>query len=170
VDTNTFIDTTAPEILYAALEPITPPAGTAACAAHDPGRFASPQRQQAAFDGDPVDPTIDYQAARKICLGCPLLAACRRYAEDSREGDTFLAGLSPDQRRARRHKKTELAKRRLQVKALHELEAPTSVIAELVGRDPSLVRGDLRALDQQARVRGGCGQPTVVPSRYGACP
>ncbi len=69
MDTDTFIDTTAPEILYMALEPITPPAGTAACATHDSGRFASPQRQQAAFDGDPVDPAADYQAARAICRG-----------------------------------------------------------------------------------------------------
>lgn len=151
MDTNIFVDAIAPEILYQALEPITPPAGTAACATHDPQRFDSPQRQQAAFDGDPVDPTVDYQAARAICRGCSLLAFCRRYAEASREEDTFLGGLSPDQRRARRHKKTELAKRRLQVRALRGLGAQTSVIAELVGRDPSLIRGDLRARDQQAR-------------------
>lgn len=153
MDTDTFIDTTAPENLYVALEPITPPAGTAACAAYDRGRFASPQRQQAAFDGKPVDPAADYQAARAICLGCPLLAACRRYAEDSLDEVTFLAGLSPGQRRAHRCKKNEVAKRRLQVDALRALGAPTSVIAELVGRDPSLVRGDLRALGQQARAR-----------------
>jgi len=159
VDTDTFIDTTAPEILYVALEPITPPAGTAA---YDRGRFASPQRQQAAFDGDPVDPAADYQAARAICLGCPLLAACRRYAdEDSLDEDTFLAGLSPGQRQARRRKKSEVAKRRLQVDALRALGAPTSVIAGLVGRDPSLVRGDLRALGQQARARHDRGQPEV---------
>jgi hypothetical protein len=151
MDTQTFVDTTAPEILYQALEPITPPAGIAACATYDSRRFASPHRQQAAFDGDPVDPAVDYQVARAICLGCALLTFCRRYAQDSREEDTFLAGLSPEQRRARRHKKTERAKRRLQISALRGLGAQTSVIAELVGRDPSLVRGDLRALAQQAR-------------------
>jgi len=151
VDTNEFLDTTPPEILYGALEPITPPAGTAACAIHDPERFVSPQRQQAAFDGDPVDPAVDYHAARVICLGCPLLAACRRYADASREGHTFIAGLSADQRSAQRRKKTEMTKRRLQVGALRALGAPTLVIAELVGRDPSLIRGDLRAVEQRAR-------------------
>ena len=151
MDTNEFIDATSPEILYGALEPITPPAGTAACATHHPERFVSPQRQQAAFDGDPVDPAVDYRAARVICLDCPLLAACRRYADDSREEHTFIAGLSADQRAAHRRKKTEMTKRRLQASALRALGAPTLVIAELVGRDPSLIRGDLRAVEQRAR-------------------
>ncbi len=151
MNTNEFIDATAPEVLYRALEPVTPPAGTAACATHAPEHFVSPQRQQAAFDGDPVDPAVDYQAARMICFGCPLLAACRRYADASGDERTFLAGLSADQRSARHRKKTEMAKRRLQVAALRELGAPTGVIAELVGRDPSLIRGDLRAIEQHTR-------------------
>lgn len=151
MDTNEFIDMTAPEILYTALEPISPPAGTAACTIHASERFVSPQRQQAAFDGDPVDPAVDNQAARAIRLGCPLLAACRQYADDSRDEHTFLAGLSADQRSTRRRKKTEMAKRRLQVGALHALGAPTPVIARLVGRDTSLIRGDLRAIAQQVR-------------------
>jgi len=151
VDTSEFIDVTAPEALYLALEPVRPPSGPAACATHDPGRFPSPKRQQAAFDGDPVDQIADYRAARAICLGCPILAACRRYAEESCEEYTFLGGLSPEQRRASRSKKNEIAKRRLQVIALRDLGAPTQVIAELVGRDPSLVRGDLRAVGQHAR-------------------
>lgn len=151
MDTNEFIDATAPEVLYVALEPATPPAGAAACATHEPHRFASPHRQQAAFDGDPVDPMADYQAARAICLGCPLLAACRRYADHSREEHTFLAGLSSDHRSLQRRKKTDMAKRRMQVGALHALGAPTRVIAELVGRDPSLIRGDVRAVEQRSR-------------------
>ena len=100
-----FIDATAPEILYQALEPIMPPAGGAACATHVPERFVSAQRQQAAFEGDPVD-AADYSAAKAICHGCPLLAACRRYAEDSGEEYTFLGGRIADQRSARRRKKT----------------------------------------------------------------
>lgn len=151
MDTNEFIDVTAPEVLYAALEPITPPAGTAACANHDTKRFASPQRQQAAFDGDPVDPVVDYQAARAICLGCPILAKCGGYADASREEDTFLAGRSADQRSTRQRKKTEMAKRRLQVAALRAIGAPMPVIAEITGRDPSLIRGDMRAIAQRTR-------------------
>ncbi len=150
MDTSEFIEVTAPEALYLALEPVRPPGGPAACATHDRERFRSPRRQQAAFDGDPVDQIADYSAARAICLGCPILAACRRYAEQSCDEYTFLGGLSPEQRRAGRNKKTEIAKRRLQVSALRDLGAPTQVIAELVGRDPSLVRGDLRALSQLA--------------------
>jgi hypothetical protein len=150
VDTHNFIDGVAADDLHLALEPITPPTGSGACATHDPQRFASAERQQAAFDGDPIDPKQDYQAARVICLDCPILAACRRYAEESREEHTFLAGLSPDQRRARGRKQAEIAKRRLQVDALRALGAPTLVIADLVGRDPSLVRGDLRALNLRA--------------------
>jgi hypothetical protein len=38
-----------------------------------------------------------------------------------------------------------------QVQELHRLGAPTPVIAGLVGRDPSLIRGDLRTLQQQIR-------------------
>jgi hypothetical protein len=44
-----------------------------------------------------------------------------------------------------------MTKRRLQVAALRELGAPTSIIADLVGRDPSLIRGDIRAIEQHAR-------------------
>jgi hypothetical protein len=151
LDSHNFINAVAADDLHLALEPITPPPGPGACATHDPVRFASPQRQQAAFDGDPINPMEDYKAARAICLKCPVLADCRRYAEDGREEYTFLAGLSPDQRRARRHKQAEIAKRRLQVDALRALGAPTSVIADLVGRDPSLVRADLRTPKQHGR-------------------
>ena len=142
---------TAPEALYVALEPIAPLAGTGACVTHDPERFVSPQRQQAAFFGEAVDPAVDYPAARSICLSCPLLAACRRYADDSCDEHTFLAGLTAGQRSSRRLKKAEIAKRRLQVSKLRALGAPTSVIADLVSRDPSLIRGDIRALEQQAQ-------------------
>ena len=152
MNTDDFIDATAPDLLYQALEPITPPTGAAACAVHAPERFVSPQRQQVAFDGDPVDPTVDYRAARMICLSCPLLAACRRYADASGDEHTFLAGLSADQRVVLRRKKTEMNKRRQQVAALRDLGAPTRVIAELVGRDASLIRGDLRANEQHARL------------------
>lgn len=148
MNTDEFIDATAPEVLYQALEPITPPTGDAACSIHAPERFFTPQRQQAAFDGEPVDPVVDYPAARLICIGCPLLAACRRYADDSGDEHTFLAGLSAVQRSARRRKKMEMTKRRLQVVALRELGAPTRVIAQLVGRDPSLIRGELRAIER----------------------
>lgn len=148
MDPYDFIDAVAADDLHLALEPVTPPVGPAACATHDPRRFASPQRQQAAFDAEPIDPVQDYKAARAICLECPLLAACRRYAEGSREEDTFLGGSSPEQRRARRRKRAEIDKRRLQVDALRALGAPTQVIADLVGRDPSLIRSDLRALEQ----------------------
>jgi hypothetical protein len=119
-----FIDATPADILFLALEPITPPTGQAACATYDPQRFASPQRQQAAFDGDPVDPLHDYPAARAICFGCPILAACRRYAEDSQDDVTFLGGQSAEQRLARRRKRGEIAKRRLQAEALTALDAP----------------------------------------------
>lgn len=149
MQTDEFIDAVAPEGLYMALEPITPPAGEAACSAHDPQRFSSPDRQQAAFDGDPVDPAHDYPAARAICIGCPVLAACRRYADASRDEITFLAGQSAEQRLTRRAKRAEIAKRRLQVAALDVLGAPTAVVAELLGRDPSLIRGDLRELRRE---------------------
>jgi hypothetical protein len=148
VDTNDFLNATTPDMMYNALEPYTPPIGMASCSAHDATRFDSPRRQQAAFDGDPVDPATDYPAARAICMSCPLLALCRRYALDSRDENTFLAGMTAEQRSPLFTKKAEIAKRRRQVAALHRLGAPTRVIAELVDRDPSLIRGDLRAIGQ----------------------
>ena len=149
MDTHEFCMTVAPEILYLALEPVTPPDGAdGACATHNPALFETPRRQQLAFDGEALDPGRDYPAARAMCMACPLLEACREYADDSREEHTFLAGMTPVERSSRHTKKTEITKRRRQVQELHRLEAPTSVIAELVGRDPSLIRGDLRALQQ----------------------
>ncbi len=146
MDTHEFCTRTAPQILYLALEPITPPDGTGACATHDPALFETRQRQQLAFDGEALDPERDYPAARAMCMACPLLEACRRYADDSHEDHTFLAGMTSAERFARRTKKSEIIKRRRQVQELQRLGASTSVIAELVERDPSLVRGDLRAL------------------------
>ena len=148
MEAKTFIDTTPPDDLYIALEPISPPTGAGACARHNPVLFDSPQRQQAAFDGEPMDPATDYQAAHAMCLRCPLLPACQRYADASREGVTFLAGMTAAERCARHTKKTEIAKRRQQVDALRALGAPTGVIAEILRRDSSLIRGDVRALDQ----------------------
>lgn len=149
MNTNEFIDTTAPDDLYRALEPIAPPAGQVACRAHNPRLFASPGRQQAAFDGEPVDPVQDYRAARMVCLGCPVLSACTRYAEASGEANAFLAGMSSDQRRAAPgRKKAEIAGRRQRVAELRRLGASTAIIADLVGRDPSLIRADLRVLEQ----------------------
>ena len=87
-------------------------------------------------------------------MACPILDACRKYAEDSREEHTFLAGMTPAERSSRRTKKTEIAKRRRQVQRLQRLGASTSVIAKLVERDPSLIRGELRALQQQIRPAG----------------
>lgn len=151
MNTDDFVDTTAADDLYMALEPFAPPNDTTgACAEHDSARFDSPRRQQLAFDGDPVDPEIDYPAARAICLDCPILEACRRYANDSRDWYTFLAGLTAEQRATQRTKRAEIAKRRLQVKKLDRLGAPTAIIAELVGRDQSLVRNDLRAIRSHA--------------------
>lgn len=146
--TNQFIDAINPEILFAALEPITPPTGQGACATHDPDRFTTPQRQQAAFDGEPMDPVHDVAAARSVCVNCPVLAACRKYASMSGDDVTFLAGQTADQRQAQRSKSIEIARRRLRVRALHAIDAPTPVIAALIGRDPSLIRGDLRVLRQ----------------------
>lgn len=149
MDTHEFCTTVAPEILYLALEPVTPPDGGGACATHDPSLFETPRRQQLAFDGEALDPARDYPAARAMCTACSLLKACRKYADDSLEEHTFIAGMTPAERSSRCTKKTEIAKRRRQVQELHRLGAPTSVIAGLMGRDPSLIRGDLRAIQQQ---------------------
>ena len=152
MDTPEFCMMMAPEILYLALEPVPPPDGTGgACATHDPALFETRRRQQLAFDGEALDPERDYPAARAMCEACPLLKACREYADDSREEHTFLAGMTPAERFSRRTKKTEIIKRRRQVQALHRLGASTSVIAGFVKRDPSLIRGDLRAFQQQTR-------------------
>jgi hypothetical protein len=151
VDTHEFCTTTPPEILYLALEPVTPPDGTGACATHDPAIFETRSRQQLAFDDEALDPQRDYPAARTICMACPILNACRKYADDSREEHTFLAGMTPAERSSQRTKKSEIVKRRRQVQRLDRLGASTSVIAELMERDPSLIRGDLRVLQQQIR-------------------
>lgn len=148
MDTQQFCTTTSPEMLYLALEPVTPPGGSAACATHNPALFDTPRRQQLAFDGEALTPKLDYPAAQAMCADCPLLDACRRYAYDSRDEHTFLAGMTAAERSTRRTKKAEIARRRRQVRELHRLGASTAVIADLVGRDPSLIRGDLRALNR----------------------
>lgn len=146
INANEFVDNTRPDILWSALEPFMPPAGNAACGEYHGTLFDSPDWQWAVFNDDPVDPKVDYPVARALCSGCAILRACREYALDSREEDTFLAGMTVSERRRLFTKRTEVAKRRRQVEALHRIGASTQVIAELLGRDPSLIRRDLKAL------------------------
>lgn len=147
INANEFMDNTRPDILWSAFEPFMPPAGDAACGEYHSTLFDSPERQWAVFNDDPVNPKVDYPAALALCSSCPILTECRQYALDSREEDTFLAGMTASDRRRLFTKRTEVAKRRRQVEVLHRIGAPTPVIAELLGRDPSLVRRDLRALN-----------------------
>jgi hypothetical protein len=53
--------------------------------------------------------------------------------------------------RARRLKKSEMTRRRLQVARLRRLGAQTVVIVDLLDRDPNLIRRDIRALDKQTK-------------------
>ncbi|MFC8383550.1 WhiB family transcriptional regulator [Nocardia sp. NPDC057272] len=145
MDTSEFLDVTAPSDLIWALEPIAPPPGFGACADYHPERFDSRRRQQAAFDGEAYDEG-DYATARALCQCCPILEMCGQYADMSRDHYSFLAGITAQERAAKWVKHTEILKRRVQVERLIDLAAPTSVVAELVGRDPSLIRGDLRII------------------------
>ncbi|MEV6363201.1 WhiB family transcriptional regulator [Nocardia asteroides] len=150
MDTRQFIDATAPCDLIWALEPIAPPPGAGSCATHHTERFDSRQRQQAAFDGEPHHDS-DYAHTRAICQSCPILKMCGQYADTSLDDHGFLAGRTAPERAAKRVKHTEIAKRRIQVQRLTDLAAPTSVVAELMSRDPSLIRGDLRTMRRRTQ-------------------
>ena len=54
---------------------------------------------QPVWDGDSEKASL-VERARKICLSCPVLESCRRYASDNLVEDGFLAGLTATQRRA----------------------------------------------------------------------
>ncbi|MDT0317973.1 WhiB family transcriptional regulator [Streptomyces millisiae] len=136
----------SPDALFWAMEPFGPPLGEAACHVWDATRFPSQAEQQAAFDGEPVKPERDIPQARAMCRECPLLQSCRRYALDSRDEHVFLAGETAEERRRRWRKSGEVAKRRRQVAELCALKVPTVIIAQLLGRDESSIRNDLRIL------------------------
>ncbi|MFJ3499781.1 WhiB family transcriptional regulator [Streptomyces sp. NPDC090135] len=142
-------DVLPPDALFWAMEPYGPPLGGAACSTWDESRFPSPERQQAAFDGEPVVPEWDIPEARAMCRKCLLLEGCRRYAMDSRDEHVFLAGESAEQRRKSWRKAGEIVKRRRQVAELYALNVGTAVIAQLLGRDESSIRSDLRELGKR---------------------
>ncbi|MEU3740143.1 WhiB family transcriptional regulator [Streptomyces sp. NPDC032198] len=139
----------SPDALFWAMEPFGPPLGEAACHAWDAMRFPSKAQQQAAFDGEPVEPKQDIPQARAMCRDCSLLQSCRQYALDSRDEHVFLAAETAEERRKRWRKSGEVVKRRRQVAELHVLRVPTTMIARLLGRDESSIRSDLRNLGER---------------------
>jgi hypothetical protein len=146
VDPYVLVDRLSADDLYCALEPVVPPAGRGACVRWHPNLFLSAEAQQATFDGDPFVPVRDVAAARAVCRSCPLFKACHRYANESGDEYTFLAGTTAVERANQRRKQDEIAKRRIQVRRLNELNLPVRVMAALLGRDESLLRRDLRAI------------------------
>lgn len=146
MDPYVLVDDLPAHDLYRAIEPFAPPAGRGACARWCPDHFVSGEVQQAAFDGDPLVPLRDIAAARAVCRSCPLLEACHRYANESGDEYTFLAGATAAERAHRRRKRDEIAKRRMQVFRLNELKISTRVMAALLDRDESLLRKDLRSI------------------------
>ncbi|WP_326773024.1 WhiB family transcriptional regulator [Streptomyces sp. NBC_01445] len=142
-------DVLPPDALFWAMEPFGPPMGEASCSTWDPKRFPSQQEQQAAFDGESTMPERDLPQARAMCRTCLLLESCRRYALDSRDEHVFLAGETAEERRKKWRKSGEITKRRRRVDALYALRVPTVTMAQLLQRDESSIRSDLRELEKR---------------------
>lgn len=103
------------------------------------------RRLQSAWDGDSEDPALIAQA-RPVCLSCPALEACRRYAVENLVEDGFLAGQTAEERRATWTRRDRLSWRRARVRALYEADATVSEIAGVLTTPRRTVEADIAAL------------------------
>ena len=74
-------------------DPRLDPANKPACADADPELFFPVGREH-------MWPEATVTAAKAFCGRCPVLAKCRLWANESRQADGIVAGLTPKERRA----------------------------------------------------------------------
>jgi hypothetical protein len=158
----------AADYLYAELTAVgTPPQG-GLCAGQIEG-FPDRRIQQAVYDGEVEDPD-PLDVARRTCRTCPVLADCHRFADDSLDETTFLAGMTAAERsqttrrpaRTRHRKAVVLQLRGAGVTvpeiAFYTQNSTRSIeadMAEFTRRAPASGRPRMRsASNQRARILG----------------
>ena len=134
--------------LTAALNPVPLPLGDASCAT--PESPLTPALRDV-FDGASSDVSA-VAAARELCRQCPMLIACKRYADSAGDQTTFLAGATADERAAAQTKQLKLALRRKQTESLKRLGLSTTDIANLLGVHVTVIRADLRFVGEAIKV------------------
>jgi hypothetical protein len=95
--------------------------------------------------GDSERPVL-VERARRICRGCPVLEACRRYATDDLVEHGVLAGLTAAQRRATWTREDRRALRRHKVRALYEVGATVAEMAEVLKTPQRTIEADIAVL------------------------
>lgn len=100
---------------------------------------------QAVFDGDSDDPSV-ISRARAICRSCPALIACRRYADESGDQHTFLAGMTAGEREENGRRSHVIARRRWNVRLLHAAGATVTEMLEVLEVSRRTIEADIEAL------------------------
>lgn len=121
---------------------------------------------QPVWDGD-SDRSALAERARKICLSCPALESCRRYATENLVGYGYLAGRTATQRRATWKKQDRLAWRRPRVRVLYEADATASEIAEVLETPQRTIEADIAALGLSGSRRQNTA-PRSAPASSGS--
>jgi hypothetical protein len=131
--------------IYRVLWPAPQFAVTPACANVSAPLFPDLRYQRTVFDGEAPDPDRDYPRAAALCRACPVLRACREYA-DLGAPLVFLAGETAVERDRRRGRTGRIAIRRRNVAVLADRDHSAPVIAAVLGVDATTVRADLLRL------------------------
>jgi hypothetical protein len=100
---------------------------------------------QRVWDGDSEKPAL-VERARAICLRCPALDACHRYATENLVQDGFLAGMTATQRRATWTRRDRIARRRRVIRALYEGGAAVADMVEVLEIPRRTIEADIATL------------------------
>jgi WhiB family redox-sensing transcriptional regulator len=120
----------------------TPPL-TGSCGRPAAG-FPNRQEQQAVFDGEIDNPAL-LAVARSVCAACPVRAACQRFADDSLDDTTFLAGKTAAERARARRRSTLTLRRKTVVGRMREAGVTVPEIVFYTGFSKRSVESDRRA-------------------------
>ncbi|WP_123744637.1 WhiB family transcriptional regulator [Saccharothrix texasensis] len=107
--------------------------------------FPDHQTQQAVFDGEFDDPDL-LDAARGTCASCPVLAACRRYADDGLDDTTFLAGTTAMERSRAHRRSTKTRRRKAVVARMREAGVTVDEIVFYTKFSKRSIEGDIAEL------------------------
>jgi hypothetical protein len=97
------------------------------------------------WGGDSEEPAL-VDRARKICLACPALESCRRYAADNLVVHGFLGAQTAGERNVAWTRQDRVALRRRKVRALYEAGATVTEMVDVLATPRRTIEADVAAL------------------------
>jgi Transcription factor WhiB len=111
------------------------------------GQLAELERRllRPVWGGDSEEPVL-VERARKICLACPVLESCRRYATDNLVEHGFLAGQTAGERSTAWTRQNRVALRRRKVRKLYQAGATVIEMIDVLSTPRRTIEADIATL------------------------